>query len=351
MKDRITGCLRRDVDGPYFHRTVETILSRDKNWIQWKVESCPPIEMTPVDGETYAQAKESIQRATTNKRLRPTPMGSLNLDFLRDGASEDLQSTVNEDVGGGEDGFDDAGWRRLRDPTRYSKPDLMSFKARIAADDLEIEMPTNAQTKAEAIERKASKTWRALRLARKFKLAAFDDIDDPDDISSIFEDRKPDDPGGDQGGEARGGEDQGPPGELPSDARPIVLAGPSKTAPLLGLVKLLQERHPNVFEVVPRHTTAASVPDGADKAHYHLVTAKEFAPMRDGDQFIEYTQVGDVEFGTKSSAVEGVSAAGRVPLLLVGHDVSKPPFRRKLSCQSEQIWSMSACDQVLTPLH
>jgi THO complex subunit 1 len=61
---------------------VEQILSRDKNWVRWKTESCPPIVREPMQPELYNEAKVGAERAYATKRLRPAPLGALDLSFL-----------------------------------------------------------------------------------------------------------------------------------------------------------------------------------------------------------------------------------------------------------------------------
>lgn len=80
---------------------VDTVLSRDKNWVRWKAEGCPLIEKPPVSVTEYAGAREQATKVYANKRLRPSPMGSLNLSFLSEGEST-------------------AGLERLAEPERYS---------------------------------------------------------------------------------------------------------------------------------------------------------------------------------------------------------------------------------------
>jgi hypothetical protein len=174
MKRAIAEYLKLGTEGPYFYRMVETVLSRDKNWVRWKIENCPSIELPPVSPDEFAEAKRIIQRITTNKRLRPTPMGSLSLSFLEDDPKRGLE--------------------KLQDPQRYQLPELSSFRRKIADEDLEIDFPTNNQTKQAAISRKASLSWRALRIASRTRLARFDKIEDPNSIEAIFDvEKRPDD--------------------------------------------------------------------------------------------------------------------------------------------------------------
>lgn len=159
-------------DGPFFLRLVETVLIRDKNWVRWKIENCPPIELPAVTPQEWAETMKSAKSQTTNKRLRREAMGSLSLDFLSD---EQDASAVD----------------KLKDPGRYQLPELVSFKRKIQEDDLEIEMPLSNDSKAAAVEGKASKTWRALRIASRSKLALFDQIESYEDVNVLFEEKKP----------------------------------------------------------------------------------------------------------------------------------------------------------------
>jgi THO complex subunit 1 len=66
---------------------VDTVLSRDKNWVRWKAEGCPLIERPAVSVAEYLSARENATKTYANKRLRPSPMGALNLNFLAEGES------------------------------------------------------------------------------------------------------------------------------------------------------------------------------------------------------------------------------------------------------------------------
>ena len=296
-------------DGPYFMRMVDTILARDKNWVRWKVESCPSIELPAITAKAFADAKDAARRAFSNKRMRPTPVGSLSLDFLGDGN-------------------DEAAMEWLKSSDRYGLPALESFKNLIAEEDLEIEMPSNDKSKADAVERKASKTWRALRIARRRRLAAFDKIDDDNSIDPVFSDEK---------GPSRAAD----PDKVPTDTRPIVLSGPHGVGKS-SLLGKLRERNPDVFDEVLQHTTRAD----AKGDRYHVVDAKSFQVMLDGDRFVESSEVDGHQYGTSRGLVDRVSEAGQVPLIRMDRAVSRPcstspremPFTNRASTSRASRW-------------
>ncbi|KAK4692939.1 THO complex subunit 1, partial [Lecanoromycetidae sp. Uapishka_2] len=163
MRNTIATYLQEGPEGKFYYRMVDTVLSRDKNWVHWKAEGCPLIERDPVSAEDFAEAEKGAQKACTNKRLRPMPMGSLDLAFLSDGG-------------------DVHGMERLKDPES-----IESFERPLADDDFDIDMAKDAEEKQRANDARASKLWRTLRIASKSKLNLFDRIDDGSNLKALFQ--------------------------------------------------------------------------------------------------------------------------------------------------------------------
>ena len=293
MKRSIADYLKQGPEGPYFYRMVETVLSRDKNWVRWKIENCPTIELPPVSPEVFNETRRSIAKLTATKRLRATPMGSLPLDFLEDDEEADpLEKFKSED--------------------RYALPDLESYKRGIADDDFEISMPTNNETKAAAIEGKASKSWRALRIASKTKLAVFDKIDNDDKIDVIFENATAEqeaDPAGADGSAI-----------FPEDFRPIVIV--DAAGKISELVPHLITRHPGTFARVPTHVTRKASEGETNGKNCFFLDTQNFNMMRDGDQFLAFTENDDWSQGTSRRSVESISDGGKVPVMEMDDEVS-----------------------------
>lgn len=297
MKQTISTYLRQGADGPYFFRMVETVLARDKNWVRWKIEACLPIKRNPVSPATFVDAKAAVQRAATNKRLRATPLGAVSLEFLKDEGEE-------------------ATTARLMDEERYKLPDLDSFKRKIADDDFEIEMPTNDDTKAAAVAGKSSKSWRALRIAARTKLAAFDKIEDPKKIGVVFEDLVDAGDDAEDAPEPTAADD-----DMPSDRGPIIVSGPVGVGKS-SLVEKLMELHKGVFAPVVRHTTRDPVEGEVRSKRFHFVKAQEFNQLRDGDRLIENGTRDDADYGTSIKAIEAVTELGKVPIIELDIEVS-----------------------------
>ena len=289
MKERIASYLRRGLDGPYFYRTVETVLARDKNWVIWKMAGCPPIQRDPVAASTFAQSKTAAQRMATAKRLRPMPMGAVSLDFLR-----------------GEDAA--AAMEKLMAEERYRLPELDDFKRKIADDDFEIDMPTNEQTKAAAVAGKSSKSWRALRIAARTKLAAFDRISDPQKVDPVFEELK-DIEDVEEDVEPVASEDS-----MPTNRETVIIFGPAAVGKSALISKLL-EQHKGVFARAVRHTTREPSEGEVDGRQFHFVKAQEFNQLRDDDRLVEHGTRDGVDYGTSSKVVEAIAESGKVPII------------------------------------
>ncbi|RDW89589.1 hypothetical protein BP6252_01621 [Coleophoma cylindrospora] len=296
MKKSIADYLKQGLEGPFFYRMVETVLSRDKNWVRWKIENCPSIAKPAVTPAEYLESKKSAKKTTTNKRIRPHPLGSLDLKFL---AENDAQG----------------GLERLKDPSRYRLPSIKSFQSKIDLDDMDIEMARDDESKNAAIEAKASKAWRALRIASRTKLVAFDKIERADKIDIIFQDDiKVDEPA------VNGDEDNLDIEDAvaPTDKRPIAISGPSGVGKDT-LVKLLLEKHPKSFGKKLSHTTRAKSTEEAHGKDYFFVTQEEFNILRDGDDFLEYSSINGKDYGTSRKVVEGIVSTGKVPIMEMDH--------------------------------
>ena len=164
----IASYLQQGLEGKFYYRMVDTVLSRDKNWVHWKAENCLPIEQLPVPASDFEDAKAGAQVACANKKLKAAPIGSLDLKFL----SETEETDPLAD---------------LRDPQRSSLPPLESFKRPLADDDFSIEMTKDPEERERAVEARASRLWRALRLASRSKLQLFDQIEDGNKLDPLFD--------------------------------------------------------------------------------------------------------------------------------------------------------------------
>lgn len=136
------------IEGKVYYRMVDTVLSRDKNWVRWKAENCPPISCKPTEVTKHIEAQNKLKSFCKVQSL-PTPTGAENLAFLA--RSEPMEA--------------------LKDPDRRPRPPSMEelYKG-IQGDELDAEMGTTEEMAA-ASEAKDSKIWRALRAGNRFVLS------------------------------------------------------------------------------------------------------------------------------------------------------------------------------------
>ncbi|MCJ1385978.1 hypothetical protein MMC17_009103 [Xylographa soralifera] len=168
MRADIANYLQEGPEGKFYYRMVDTVLLRDKNWVRWKAENCPPFQRPSVSPDDFVAARNGAQKACTNKRLRAMPLGSLDLGFLSD--VETME-----------------GMEKFKDPARYAIPDAQSLKGPIADDEFDASIATSEEDKQLTTNARASKLWRMLRICYKSKLGVFDKIDDGNNLEALFE--------------------------------------------------------------------------------------------------------------------------------------------------------------------
>lgn len=164
MRSAIATYLQDGPDGKFYFRMVDNVLARDKNWVRWKVESCPPIQRPPISTDEYVGAKEGAKKACTSRRLK-TPMGALDLEFVHD--TENVNNLET-----------------LRNPKRYLAPTIDGLLRDISTAELDIEFAEGEEKKI-LEETKAARSWMLLRLAAKNKFALFDKVDESKNLEVL----------------------------------------------------------------------------------------------------------------------------------------------------------------------
>ncbi|KAI4189482.1 MAG: hypothetical protein L6R41_001444 [Letrouitia leprolyta] len=167
----IATYLQQGQEGKFYYRMVDTVLSRDKNWVHWKAEGCPLIEQPPLTAGAVLESQKGAAKACAPRRIRPTPMGSLDLSFLSNAGDEGQAQ----------------GLEALKNPERYQLPKVEDYKALIMEDEFDMDMAKTDEEKANAAAAKASKTWRALRLASKSRLNMFDKLEEGKGLGPLFD--------------------------------------------------------------------------------------------------------------------------------------------------------------------
>ncbi|KAK5125674.1 hypothetical protein LTR85_011948 [Meristemomyces frigidus] len=152
--------------GRFYHRMVDTILARDKNWVRWKVESCPSIVRDPVPIELELEARKGARDAARIRRVPERPPGAIDLSFLDEGKGGGLEA--------------------LKHPSRYTAPSAEDLIEGVRTDKLDLEMAMDDAEKASLDNAISNKTWRALRQVRASNLSLLDKVDPTKDVEEIF---------------------------------------------------------------------------------------------------------------------------------------------------------------------
>ncbi|KAI5310495.1 hypothetical protein KEM55_006316 [Ascosphaera atra] len=168
-KTAIASYLQDGPGGKFYYRMVDTVLTRDKNWVRWKANGCPLIERPPTSTQEKTAVRTSATKTFASKRLRSTPLGSLDLKFLSE------EKTAN-------------GMEALKDPERFANPKFETYIRAIADDDFNIDMAQSNEEKEEAMKARSSKAWRTLRLSARNRLSCFERIDDGKNLSVLTQD-------------------------------------------------------------------------------------------------------------------------------------------------------------------
>ena len=182
MKSDIATYLQQGPEGKFYYRMIDTVLTRDKNWTHWKADNCPLIERPSLPAEHVVEAQKGAQKVCANKKLKATPLGSLDLNFLSDAHHGDgfLPLTDPERLG------ETSTSKACTDSIRYSIPTADAFQGAIADDDFDIDTAQSDEKKQQATDARASKLWRALRVASKNRLNLLDKIDDGHNLQALF---------------------------------------------------------------------------------------------------------------------------------------------------------------------
>ncbi|GAB7350632.1 hypothetical protein MBLNU459_g1195t1 [Dothideomycetes sp. NU459] len=164
---KITNYLQEGPEGKFYHRMVDTVLSRDKNWVRWKLESCPSIVKDAVDPKDLSTAKSGARNATATRRMKARPMGAIDVNFLSEADNA-------------------KGFERLKDPSRFTAPTVRDLVKGMENDDLDLEMAMTDEEKQSLEAAKSSKTWRALRTATRFSLGLLDKVGPDSSLQEVW---------------------------------------------------------------------------------------------------------------------------------------------------------------------
>ena len=166
-RQTISAYLSTTLDGKLFNRMVDTVLARDKNWIRWKVESCPSIVRGPVSTASELEARTGTKHAARLRHISDTPKGAVDLSFL-------VADSVN-------------GLNMLKKPSRYTETTIDQLLDGIDYDELDLDMEVEGSTEYTQLRSRVdSKRWRIIRQARADNLGILDRVESDKSLKAVF---------------------------------------------------------------------------------------------------------------------------------------------------------------------
>lgn len=171
-RQTIKQSLQSTADGRFYDRMVETVLARDKNWVRWKVESCPSIVRDAVSTEQELEARSGARGYTRIRKLPDKPMGAMDCSFLAEGQ--------------------DGGLEALTEPVRYDAPAMEELLRGVETDKLDLEMAMDDAETTKLTNMVDNKSWRVVRDARVHRLGLLEKFEPGKPLEEGF--RAPDKP-------------------------------------------------------------------------------------------------------------------------------------------------------------
>lgn len=173
-RSEIAQYLQTGPEGKYYHRMVETVLARDKNWVRWKLESCPSIVKDAIAPEANAEAKAGARQSTATRRVKARPAGAVDVSFLAETnsikSSEKLQDPSRYVIAGMLDLL-----QKLT-TLRYRAPSVEELLRGIQGDELDLDMAMDDEERSSLETSIANKTWRAFRAATRSSLRGLERV-------------------------------------------------------------------------------------------------------------------------------------------------------------------------------
>ncbi|KAJ6262817.1 hypothetical protein Dda_1374 [Drechslerella dactyloides] len=170
-KKDIVGALnyKSGMDGLLFSRTVDSVLTREKNWVKWKAENCLSFEMDPVQASNVTTSTTIGDENTQLPRIAEGGMGAPALSNVWFGDADDSTSKLS-----------------LVDSQRTSLPDYKEYNKAIEGYCLDKDFASTDQEKEDIDESISNQSWRALRIASKDRFHFFKGLDEDLSIRSLI---------------------------------------------------------------------------------------------------------------------------------------------------------------------
>ncbi|KAF3205744.1 hypothetical protein TWF191_001764 [Orbilia oligospora] len=155
------------MDGLLFSRTVDSVLTREKNWVKWKAENCVSFEMEPASTEHVAVSKSVGHEATTLINNLGKVVGAPALTRVWFDNSLEVTSIRSN-------------------AQKINLPAYRSYAESIEGYHLDKDFASTEQEKEDIDESISNVTWRSLRVASRDRFQLFKSLDDDLSVKSLI---------------------------------------------------------------------------------------------------------------------------------------------------------------------
>ncbi|KAF2748215.1 hypothetical protein M011DRAFT_401168 [Sporormia fimetaria CBS 119925] len=167
IKNNIANYLQEGLDGKFYYRMVDTVLSRDKNWVRWKMENCQPFTRDRVATKDFLEAGSGADA----ERRRLADVASKR--------SAEFRFVSHRGAG--------KGVAKLKQAKRWSPPTVEDYSDKFKFKQMDLDFAQSEEEKRELEEGKTSHTWRGLRLASKDRLSALDRLEQGNGLEKLLQ--------------------------------------------------------------------------------------------------------------------------------------------------------------------
>ncbi|KAK6543256.1 hypothetical protein TWF694_000018 [Orbilia ellipsospora] len=157
------------MDGLLFSRTVDSVLTREKNWIKWKAENCLSFEMDTVSIDNVLVSKIAGDENTKVSNKLECEMGAPALSNVWFESESGMPAMID-----------------LTQVQRTALPDYKVYNQAIELSILDKDFATTNQEREEIEESISNKSWRALRVASRDRFHFFKNLDEDLSIKSLL---------------------------------------------------------------------------------------------------------------------------------------------------------------------
>ncbi|TGZ84813.1 hypothetical protein EX30DRAFT_337280 [Ascodesmis nigricans] len=165
--EAIAASLTSDINSRLFNRLITTVLTREQNWLQWKLEGCQPFDLSPLPGSVLQETRKLLLAATKPAPKYRFVMGTPALSHLWSQTNARIISPTSSN---------DASPAAKK--PRVTIPTLETLSSQVDNDLMDVLAPMFPSDLEPAKEKLQATLWKAFRLAAKDDVCLFNRMEE-----------------------------------------------------------------------------------------------------------------------------------------------------------------------------